>query len=89
VSPNGFNSGAARAFWTHAKARRREEEGFFDVEQHVLDKKQLCRPELGSGPMPQCGRETGGIKIMIASEAWMLKQVQHDGRSYFSLRAGE
>jgi hypothetical protein len=63
--------------------------GNFDVEHHVQNKRQLRRPELGSGPMPQCGRETGGIKIMIASEAWMLKQVQHDGRSYFSLRAVE
>jgi hypothetical protein len=36
-------------------------------------------PELVSGSMPHCLREIGTIEFGTAIEAWMLKQVQHDG----------
>jgi hypothetical protein len=37
-----------------------------------------CRPELVSGPMPRWQAQTSCTQPRSSSEAWMLKQVQHD-----------
>jgi hypothetical protein len=36
-------------------------------------------PELVSGSMPQGRCETGWTQFVGGCEAWLLKQVQHDG----------
>jgi hypothetical protein len=36
-------------------------------------------PELVSGSMPQSWYSSGYVNFGSAIEAWMLKQVQHDG----------